>query len=190
LREPCLGHGGPSDAPAANESRRDDATGQRGHGRPPRVGRTDRDERRRRSSPPGRGAASAKGFAALPPDWGRWLAPVAIDARRDRVFAWPEGLPPSLASIAHAGTELAFVKGQTWFPAYALAMRRDGAFEPRARVEIEEQSLRRFLGGENVAGGADGWAVATYAGLPLGWVKGDGRMLKNHLPKSVRLLLP
>jgi hypothetical protein len=31
--------------------------------------------------------------------------------------------------------------------------------------------------------------VAQWQSLPLGWVKGDGTRLKNHLPKPARLNL-
>jgi len=181
--------GNPSDAPTGNERGRRNTGGrpecvQVGH-----SNRTDSADAHRRRSPRNRQRASHAGLAALPADWGRWLEPVSINARRDRVFAWPAGLPPGFAGLAEAGPELAFLKGQTWFPAYALAMRRDGAFEPRASVRIGEHDLRRFLAGENVPGTAEGWAVATYRNLPLGWVKGDGRTLKNHLPRPARLLL-
>ncbi len=179
---------GPSDTPTADKGRRDIG------GRPEcvRVGHPNRavcTDAHRRKSPRARQRGSHAPPAALPADWGRWLEPVSIDTRRDRVFAWPAGLPLEFADLADAGPEVAFLKGQTWFPAYALAMRRDGAFEPRISVRIEEHDLRRFLAGENVPGTAEGWAVATYRDLPLAWVKGHGRTLKNHLPRSARILL-
>ncbi len=180
----------PPDTPTADKGRRPDTDGRPESVRSGHSSRTDCADARRRKSPRGRQRPSHADLAALPADWGRWLDLVTIEARRDRMFAWPAGLPPDLAGLADAGPELAFLKGQTWFPAYALAMRRDGAFEPRASVRIEEHDLRRFLAGENVPGTANGWAVATCGDLPLGWVKGDGRTLKNHLPKSARLLLP
>jgi 16S rRNA C967 or C1407 C5-methylase (RsmB/RsmF family) len=172
-----------------------------GHGRPTtnaswygqaklaHAARRNRVERHKRSPLSGRGRDATHAFADLSDEWGRWIQEIDIEARRDRVFGWPVGLPAKLYDVAEAGPEVAYLKGQTWFPAYALAMRRDGAFERRATVELEPAPARRFLAGEGIPGRNIGWAVLCYEGRPLGWAKGDGRILKNHIPKSVRTII-
>lgn len=133
--------------------------------------------------------ARAPAFDRIPGEWGRWLRPVHVEALRDRAFAWPEGMPDGWRRIAVAGPEAAFVKGRTWFPAYALAMRRDGAFESHGRADVDIAGACRFLRGESFPGAERGWITIGYGGHALGWAKGDGRVFTNHLPKSARMLL-
>ncbi len=147
-------------------------------------------ERRRGRRPAGRNEGHHRPFARGDEDaWGRWRAPVAIDTHRDRAFGWVAGLPDAWRGVAVAAPEVAYAKGRTWFPSYALAMRRDGAFEPRAAVDLAPGLVSRFLAGESVPGPDAGWLVVCVEGHPVGWAKGDGRILTNHLPKPARLVI-
>jgi NOL1/NOP2/fmu family ribosome biogenesis protein len=89
--------------------------------------------------------------------------------------------------VAADGPEVAFRKGSTWFPSYALAMRRDSRWTPAATLPLDEQQAVAFVCGSVVPAAQRGWAVATWQGRALGWVKGDGTRAKNHLPKPARL---
>jgi len=119
--------------------------------------------------------------------WGRWRGGVGLAHQGRSWYAWPEDFPERFSQDA-TGPEAAFCKGRTWFAAYALAMRRDGRFEPHQRVELDEAQVRAYLKGGHVAGAVRGWAVASHRGLAAGWVRGDGRWLKNQLPKPARLV--
>ena len=135
------------------------------------------------------------GYRPPPPDlstdaWGTWIEPLCLDVRTEQAFGWPNGLPEGFAEVARAGPEVAFRKGHTWFPAYSLAMRRDGAFRAHGTAAASLEAARRFLRGEAISGSSAGWVVVTHQGLPLGWARGDGRVLTSHLPKPARLVLP
>jgi NOL1/NOP2/fmu family ribosome biogenesis protein len=119
-------------------------------------------------------------------DWGR-LQIECIRAAPDQRFAWCQPLWAPLDAVCRAGPEIAFRKGRTWFPAYALAVRRDPEWEPAATIELTDQEAADFVQGFPIPGRHTGWAVASWKNRPLGWLKGDGRNAKNHLPKAARL---
>lgn len=112
---------------------------------------------------------------------------VRLVARGPSVFAFPADVPQELDDLMVGGPEALFVKGKTWFPSYALAMRREPSMKPRLTIDVDEEDARRYLRGESFASSATGWAVVRYQGLALGWCKADGRQAKNHLPKPGRL---
>lgn len=57
---------------------------------------------------------------------------------------------------------------------------------------VDPEHAVRYLAGETLAGDESGWTVVTCRGMPLGWGKGTGGIIKNHYPKGLRnsLLLP
>ncbi len=120
-------------------------------------------------------------------DWGTLAAGSVSYVAGDQVSAWPAPPPPPLLTVSCQGPEFAFRKNTTWFPAYALAMRRDASWRPARQVELADADAARYVRGETVACGQRGWSVATWRERPLGWLKGDGRSGKNHLPKPGRL---
>lgn len=136
----------------------------------------------------GRSSGRSRETWSMPADWGRLRDGVRAEVRGERVFGWAEGVPPGWHSVVEAGPEIAHRRGRTWFPSYALAMRRDEALEPCARVALDAAGVQRYVRGLDVPGAARGWAVVMTDDWPLGWAKGDGRTLKNHLPKSARAI--
>ena len=99
------------------------------------------------------------------------------------VHGWPEGFPSTWLSLAIDGPEIAFQKGQTWHPSYALAMRRDDDWRPHQLHEMSSQEVASYFRGETISNDQSGWTVVTHRSQPLGWAKGA----KNHLPKGGRL---
>lgn len=123
-----------------------------------------------------------EGFA----EWGELRDSAAF--RLDlQTFAWPDDVNEKLLRVAVSGPELSFRKGSTWFPSYALAMRRDPNWMPRNIMQLDDIQAAQFMQGESLRGDLRGWAVAQWQGRSLGWVKGDGTQLKNHLPKQGRI---
>lgn len=122
--------------------------------------------------------------------FGRWRPDILIRSGRTRSEVWPDDVPSVLTAVEGFGPEAEFRKGRTWFPAYALAMRRDGRFVPGQAVELDVEQAACYVRGEPVRHGARGWAVATYQSKPLGWVRGSGRELANHLPTGARIRSP
>jgi 16S rRNA C967 or C1407 C5-methylase (RsmB/RsmF family)/NOL1/NOP2/fmu family ribosome biogenesis protein len=105
-----------------------------------------------------------------------------------RLMAWPEDMPiDPLLAIAVGGPEIAFRKGQTWFPSYALAMRRDDRFQAAQRIALDTGSACDYLSGQAVPNESRGWGIVTSDSASLGWAKCDGRLAKNHLPKAAWL---
>ncbi|MFQ6049076.1 MAG: SAM-dependent methyltransferase, partial [Phycisphaerae bacterium] len=125
--------------------------------------------------------------------WGRWAAEVRIvPIGQQGAAAMPADLPAVLRQLAEAGRIISAAQGavrygKRWQPAYALAMRRDGAFVPSERVQLDDEQAAAYLRGEPIATSVLGWAVATWRGYPLGWVHGTGRIGTNKLRRFARL---
>ena len=101
----------------------------------------------------------------------------------------PAPLPFELKGIhvISPGLTLACINGKTLEPAHALAMA--GGENPALRsAELTDRQAVRYMQGEAIElSGPRGWTRVCYRGLPLGWAKSDGTLLKNHLPKGLRL---
>jgi 16S rRNA C967 or C1407 C5-methylase (RsmB/RsmF family)/NOL1/NOP2/fmu family ribosome biogenesis protein len=125
--------------------------------------------------------------APLPEESNEWGELDAATYRRDfQTFGWRCEPDDRLLPFAASGPEICFRKGATWFPSYALAMRRDKHWKPRAHVELDDRQAAQYLEGLSLPSELRGWLIATWNGRPLGWCKGDGTRLKNHLPKPAR----
>lgn len=97
-------------------------------------------------------------------------------------------LPCALAGLRllRAGLLLGeTVKGR-FVPAHALAMA--AGLPLRQRAELSEADALRYLHGETLSTALSGWCAVTYAGLSLGLGKGSDGVLKNHLPKGLRII--
>jgi NOL1/NOP2/fmu family ribosome biogenesis protein len=84
--------------------------------------------------------------------------------------------------VVSPGLGLARVYPGRLEPMHALAMACPGL--PSA--SLDGSAARSYLRGEAVPCGGAGWLVATFEGMPLGWGKASGGLLKNHLPKGIR----
>ena len=127
---------------------------------------------------------------ALPAEFHEWgqLAGAVVQCTNTHCWAWAEAAWEPLVALRVPGPEIAFRKGSTWFPAYALAMRRDPHWRPNATVALDDSEASRYVSGETLPRSDRGWRVATWNDRPLGWLKGDGRLAKNHLPKPLRIV--
>ena len=144
-----------------------------------------------------KGAAEPAGY--LPPQ--KEKAPLAEAFLRDMcpdlsgdLRLLPDGrsllLPPLPCSleglrVLRAGLLLGeCVKGR-FVPAHALATA--AGLPLRQRTELSEGDALRYLRGETLPTDLSGWCAVTCHGLALGLAKGAGGILKNHLPKGLRL---
>lgn len=97
-------------------------------------------------------------------------------------------LCPDISGIrcVRRGVQLARLAGGRLEPAHQLAM----CLEPEEalrRAGLDPGAAVRYMRGEAIErDGESGWTLVTYKGLPLGWGKQAGGMLKNHLPKGLR----
>ena len=104
----------------------------------------------------------------------------------DRLYARPEALP-DLDGIRCPKPGLALCRvGRGYVePDHALAMAlRPG--QASGALPLDDEAAWRYLAGEALPEGGKGWMLATWNGLPLGWGKASGGLLKNHLPKGLR----
>ena len=120
--------------------------------------------------------------------WGRWSALPHFYKGGNSLFTLPDELPNRALKAARSGPEVVFQKGETWFPAFALAMRRGGEFVPAQTIEVDEADAAKYLAGHPLEATTQGWVLVKYRGLPLGWGKCSGREMKNHLPKYARVI--
>ena len=116
--------------------------------------------------------------------------PQAMMLPDGRVLLPPELLPRELGKlhILRAGVLAGEQKNGRFTPDHALAMARPAAAFRRV-VPLEGEALPRFLAGETVACPPEysGWCAATALGYPVGWGKAVDGVLKNHIPKGLRI---
>ncbi|MDD6994771.1 MAG: RsmF rRNA methyltransferase first C-terminal domain-containing protein [Candidatus Borkfalkiaceae bacterium] len=70
--------------------------------------------------------------------------------------------------------------------AYALSLKR-GEAKNALNLGYEDPRLQKYLCGESVEGNISGWCTVCVNGYPVGWGKGVGGVVKNHLPHGLRL---
>ena len=107
-----------------------------------------------------------------------------------RVLILPQILPRDRSGlhILRAGVLAGELKNGRFTPDHALAMAYPAdAFHMTATLTDDE--ITRFLAGETVACNPDlsGWCSATVLGHPVGWGKAVDGVLKNHIPKGLRI---
>ncbi len=112
-----------------------------------------------------------------------WLSRAELQLERDRLVALPEH-PPGSALMR--GVALCRVGKGYVTPEHALAMALLPG-EAAAACPVDEEKARALLAGLTVPWAGKGWALATYRDMPLCWGKGVDGVLKNHLPKGLRM---
>jgi 16S rRNA C967 or C1407 C5-methylase (RsmB/RsmF family) len=103
--------------------------------------------------------------------------------------AFCEGAPEWVKQAWTIGPEVAHRTGQTWKPSHACALRHsnDPFTAGAGRIELEDAEAATYLAGGTVPTERRGWQIVQHRGRPLGWVKADGRIGKNHLPTHARM---
>ena len=149
------------------------------------------------------GAGETRASALAEPDGERipafeafWRETFAIEQPEAKLL--PDGrvmLPPLLLPrewkglhIVRAGVLAGELKNGRFTPDHSLALAYPAsAF--RQTMPLEEGALARFLAGETVAcrPALSGWRPATALGHPIGWGKAVDGVLKNHIPKGLRM---
>lgn len=143
-------------------------------------------------------AAPAPDVAALLQELGKCAVsalPVSPQSARlhlegRRLIAAPLAAP-ELDGLRVVSPGLALLRAETGRvePEHALAMALLPGMARREAALTEKEALA-FIAGEALPReGEAGWTLVTHAGLPLGWGKQAGGMLKNHVPKGLRARL-
>ena len=87
--------------------------------------------------------------------------------------------------LLRAGLLLGETVKNRFVPAHALAMA--AGLPLMRRQPLSEADARRYLRGETLPTNLTCWCAVTYAGLSLGLAKAADGVLKNHLPKGLRV---
>ncbi len=104
-----------------------------------------------------------------------------------QTYYWAPSEMPNLTGlkVKRPGLELGEVRKNRFQPAHALALWLKTGISV-ADFPVDSPEIAAYLRGETVPGNQKGWTVITVDGLSLGWAKGSGGVLKNHLPKGLR----
>ena len=90
--------------------------------------------------------------------------------------------------VLRAGVQLGQLVKDRFEPShsFALSLKAD---EVKNVLSLEEGSEKAtaYLMGETLPCDLEGWTLVTVGALPLGWGKASGGILKNHLPKGLRI---
>ena len=105
-----------------------------------------------------------------------------------RMYLVPAGMPDlSFVRLVRLGVELGEWDGKIFKPAHALAMAFGAGAKRQVRLSREE--AKRYLRGEAVEGDErKGWRAVCVEEFPLGLGKCVDGVVKNYLPKGLRLL--
>lgn len=114
-----------------------------------------------------------------------WLAGMRISLAGDRLLATPPELPPmDGVKVVSPGLWLLKAGRSHIEPEHPLAMAVDDA---RHTADLDDHQAAAYLAGEALEiAGEPGWTLVRWHGLPLGWGKQVGGVLKNRLPKGLR----
>lgn len=107
-----------------------------------------------------------------------------------RVLLPPKQLPRDFRGlqILRAGVLAGELKNGRFSPDHALVMAYPAESFLRA-VSLSDRELVRFLAGETATCALPlrGWCAVTALGFPVGWGKAVDGVLKNHIPKGLRI---
>ncbi len=118
------------------------------------------------------------------------IEPGSVVRHTTRWETWPLALPPEITRQAQRlsiqGLEVAYQPGKHWMPSHALALRRDGGWEPGLSLDLDATAAQAYVQGHPLPAGPSGWCVAMWRGRPLGWLHGNPHRLNNSLPAAAR----
>ena len=117
-----------------------------------------------------------------------------IFVHEERVYAIPVPFVDTFLHLSEslfirqAGIFAGTVKGKDFIPSHDLALNLQVNSDDRM-VELEEDKALLFLKGEPVPvdSAEKGWHLASYKGIPLGWIKVLQGRVNNYLPKEWRI---
>ena len=107
----------------------------------------------------------------------------------DYGYCAPETCPDlSGLKVLRAGIQLGQLIKDRFEPSHSLAL----ALRPETAVNVlalseGSREVTSYLMGETLPCDLEGWTLVTVGSLPLGWGKASGGVLKNRLPKGLRI---
>lgn len=114
---------------------------------------------------------------------------------KDKISALPHPVSSEIGMLAKhfmlvkAGITVGEQAGSKFIPDHDLAMSVDASSDIQ-RFELSPEDSLKFLRREEikpVTQGYKGWALVTYQGLAIGWIKALGNRCNGHLPKELKI---
>lgn len=87
--------------------------------------------------------------------------------------------------LIRAGLLLGEEEKGRFTPSHALALAAGPLI--KNTVALTKEEAEKYMRGETLPTACEGWCAVTYEGYALGLGKGAARILKNHLPKGLRI---
>ena len=85
------------------------------------------------------------------------------------------------------GLHLGELKKNRFEPSHSLALALESKdFKNVVLLDKDSLEVKKYIAGESIISDVKGWACVSVDNYPLGWIKGDGNIAKNHYPKGLR----
>ena len=134
------------------------------------------------------------GGEKLPKPWLDFARELGITLPRGKAVLFgqtlywaPEEMPQiTRLKVLRPGLELGEVKKDRFEPAHALALWLKEC-KSEESFGASGPEMANYLHGDVIPSGKKGWCLVKADGYSIGWGKGDGRVLKNHYPKGLRI---
>ncbi|MBR1893025.1 MAG: RsmB/NOP family class I SAM-dependent RNA methyltransferase [Lachnospiraceae bacterium] len=109
----------------------------------------------------------------------------------EQLYKMPDAMPGiDHMKVLRPGLHLGTIKKNRFEPSHALALTLTKDKVKRCvDLGIDSARIKQFLTGQtlNIAS-PKGWTLITVDGYAVGWGKSDGRIIKNHYPKGLRIM--
>lgn len=106
----------------------------------------------------------------------------------ENLYLEPADVPIDGIKTVRPGLHLGMCKKGRFEPGHALAKAfSKEAFKKIHELQLADADVIKYLKGETLVCDLNGFVVVTCDGLPLGWGKCSGGVLKNKFPKGLRI---
>ncbi|MDP4118442.1 MAG: RsmB/NOP family class I SAM-dependent RNA methyltransferase, partial [Bacillota bacterium] len=107
----------------------------------------------------------------------------------ENLYLTPSEINLDKIKTVRAGLHLGICKKGRFEPSYALALAlKADDFKFSVNFGVQSDEILKYLHGDTLNAEVNGWCAVLCDGIPLGWVKGSGGILKNRFPKYRRIL--
>ncbi|MBR5287486.1 MAG: RsmF rRNA methyltransferase first C-terminal domain-containing protein [Clostridia bacterium] len=157
---------------------------------PAAVENAPQEKRARKNSRMLQRAAKTPPAPQLPDVLAPGVTPGSVHAAGDSLWAMPQGIDAQRLSglrVLRTGLLLARSEGKRFEPDHALAMAL-APQEAARSAELDHEQALAYQAGEALELGdlPAGYTLLCHRGVPLGWGKQAGGIMKNHYPKGLR----
>lgn len=106
----------------------------------------------------------------------------------ENLYLKPMGVSIDGIKTPRPGLHLGVCKKGRFEPAHALAKALTVSdFKKSVNYNYTDAEITKYLKGETICSDVEGYCVVACNSLPLGWAKGSNGVLKNKLPKGLRI---